>query len=307
MGNKKLNLKYIKKINILFIILIIVLLFGLIIYLNYNNLENFGLDNKNYDNVFILFHLSTGDNFTMYALVRHYQEIYKKVNIFCLYRNRFFVKQLYEKFSNINIIYIDSDYNSHMVPNEYLEKSINNISNYDIVKTGNHNPIFKKYPYFWRNFYTNIDIPYEIRYKYNDINRNKENEENLYKSLIKKYSKNYIFVHDHRNVSYKHYDIRKNVEIDRNNEIPIFHPNWNYYNNIPHQFKNLWSSDLLSDNLLDYCTIIENAQEIHISDSAFSCLCPYLKLDSVKIKNIYTKYDLKDYHKSYNDWNIIKI
>ena len=257
------------------------------------------------ENVVLLFHLSTGDNFTMYALVRHYQELYKNVYIFCLYRNRFFIKQLYEKFSNINIIYIDSNYNSHMVPNEYLENTIKNISNYDIIKTGFHNENFNVHPYFWRNFYTNIGIPYEIRYKYIDINRNKENEENLYNALIKKYAKNYIFVHDHRNISYIHYDIRQNVEINRDNETPIFHPNWNYYNDSPHQFYNLWSSDLSSDNLLDYCTIIENAQEIHISDSSFSCLCPYLNLDNVKIKKIYTKYNVRNYHNSYDNWDII--
>lgn len=42
------------------------------------------------------FHISTGDNFTMYASVCHYAKIYKKVIIFALFRNRYTITQLYK-------------------------------------------------------------------------------------------------------------------------------------------------------------------------------------------------------------------
>jgi hypothetical protein len=132
-----------------------------------------------------------------------------------------------------------------------------------------------------------------------------ENELKLYNLLINKYSNNYIFVHDHRHISYNHFSVRHNVEINKEIDYPIFHPNFNYYiDNIDNKYYDLWSVNLLSDNLLDYCMIIENAKEIHISDSAFSCLCPYLNLNNVNSKNIYTCYDIKDYHTSYDNWNI---
>ena len=51
--------------------------------------------------------------------------------------------------------------------------------------------------------------------------------------------------------------------------------------------------------------IIENATEIHITDSAFSCLCPYLDLSKVEKKCIYTKYDYVNYHNSFKDWIIL--
>ena len=51
--------------------------------------------------------------------------------------------------------------------------------------------------------------------------------------------------------------------------------------------------------------IIENATEIHITDSAFSCLCPYLDLSKVIKKVIYTGYDCVNYHNSFKDWIII--
>jgi hypothetical protein len=116
----------------------------------------------------------------------------------------------------------------------------------------------------------------------------------------------YIFTHDHRHVNYNHFNIRKNVIINQNNNHMIFHPNINYYNT-EHEYYNLWDMILLSDNILDYCKIIENATEIHITDSVFCCICPYLDLSNVKIKCVYTdsNYDLINYHESFSDWHVI--
>jgi hypothetical protein len=256
------------------------------------------------ENCMIIFHLGTGDNFTMYALVMYYQKIYENVYIFCLYRNRFTVKQLYEKFDNIHVIILDPGYNVFRVPDEIISTYKNKINDCDLILTGISNPYWppKNQP-FWRAFYTDINIPYEIRYQYNDISRNNNHEIKLYNDVIGRYGSNYIFVHDHRSANYKHYDPRKNVEIDKNGELPIFHPNFNYYeDNINHKFYDLWDNKLLSDNLLDYCLLIENAKEIHITDSSFSCLCPYLNLDKIKIKCIYTNLDMVDYHKNFKNW-----
>ena len=262
-------------------------------------------------NCFIVFHLSTGDNFTMYALICHYQKIYENIYVFSLYRNQNFIKQLYEKFNNINIFIIDDpEYNICTVPEHIFNKYSENIIDYDIIKSGCHNENWYNVDqkYFWRNFYIDLGIPYEIRYEYININRNYEREINLYNSLIKRYGDKYIFIFDHRNIKYQHICQRKNIDININdyNEIPIFHPNFNFYTTIDnHKFLNLWNNDLMSDNILDYGIIIENANEIIINDSSFSCLCPYLNLSQVKKKVIYTNFDYKDYHNSFNNWTII--
>ena len=262
------------------------------------------------DNLFLLFHLSTGDNFTMYAMVLHYQKIYKNVYIFCLYRNHEFITQLYAPYKNIHIFKInDPSYNACVVSRDFFKQCSSDIKNYDTIATGFMNSKWTKegFKNFYMKFYEHIGLDYNIRYlpEYSKINRNIQIESQLYEELIKIYGKTYIFVHDHRNYIYHHKNIRPNVIV--NTDMPIFHPNYNYYNDYPkHKYYSLWNNKFYINNLLNYCTIIENATEIHISDSSFSCLCPYLDLTKVKNKCVYTTLDMKEYHSSFNDWNIVK-
>jgi hypothetical protein len=255
-------------------------------------------------NCIFLFHLSTGDNFTMYAAVRHFQKIYKDVFIFCLYRNRYTVTQLYHPYDNVRIITIDETYNSCVAPPKLIEHFKSEIKNYDLFVTGYHDPNFVG-DRFWEKFYDQLHLPYRMRYDYKDIHRNKERELNLYNAIVSKYGEKYIFLHDHRNIKYKHYHERANVHVE--SDMPVFHPNINYYSDSENNCKyHLWSSEFLSDNLLDYCTLIENATEIHISDSAFSCLTPFLDLKNVKKKCIHTSLDVIGYHDDYINWEIVK-
>lgn len=272
------------------------------------------------ENCIILFHLFTGDNLTMYACIRYYSTKYKKVCIFCLKRCEKFVKQLYEKYSNIKILILPDNYETkklyYNVPLTDLSKYINNIDNYDIIKSGNSFSEdgkiidewdkLNKYGEFWKKFYAQVNLPYEIRYKYTDINRNYKKEIDFYEKIKKIYGEKYIFAQDHLSVNYKHAGrqslLNENII---NNEIPIFHPNINFYRNHKnHKFYNLWNTDLISDNLLDYCTILERAEKIIMIDSSFCCLCVYLNLENVKEKIIYSTLDLIHYHKSFKNWII---
>jgi len=240
----------------------------------------------------------------MYPALRHFQKIYKDIFIFCLYRNRYTIKQLYLPYNNIHFYIIFDD--SHLAPKELINHYKSKLPNCDLFTTGFYDPNFNGSGRFWKTFYDQINLPYKIRYDYEDINRDKEREVKLYNLIISKYGENYIFLHDHRNIKYKHFNERPNVHV--NSDLPIFHPNFNYYNDLENDFKDLWNSEFLSDNLLDYCTLIESASEIHISDSAFSCLVPYLDLQKVNKKCIYTSYnlDIEDYHIKYKNWEIIR-
>ena len=253
-----------------------------------------------------LFHLSTGDNFTMYAAVRHFQKIYKDVFIVCLHRNRLTVTQLYEPYKNVRVIIIDANYNNYVAPPQLIEHFKSQIKDSDLFVTGYHDPNFNGENHFWETFYNQLHLPYSMRYDYEDIHRNKERELNLYNSVISKYGEKYIFVHDHRNIKYTHYSIRANVHIE--SDVPVFHPNINYYSGLDgHGHGHLWNSEFMSDNLLDYCTLIENSTEIHISDSAFSCLMPFLDLKNVKKKCIHTDLlDIHNYHDEFKNWEIVK-
>ena len=108
---------------------------------------------KSKENCIILFHLSTGDNFTMYALILHYQKIYKNVYIFCLFRNKLSVNQLYEKFSNIHIILIEPNYNYGIIPNNLVINLQEKLINYDMIVSGKNIPGWECSLNFWNAFY----------------------------------------------------------------------------------------------------------------------------------------------------------
>lgn len=156
-------------------------------------------------------------------------------------------------------------------------------------------------------FYKQCGLDYNIRYekKYRIINRNYERETILYKKVVEKYGDKYIFVHDHRILDTLFRSNRPNVIVPKI-DIPIFHPNCNYYEAVDknNKYIDLWYN-FISDNLLDYCMIIEKAYAIHISDSSFSCICPYLNLSYIKNKTIYSNLDVIDYDNSFTEWNII--
>ena len=256
----------------------------------------------------VTFHLSTGDNFTCYALVLKTLEKYSNVHIFCLHRNKNFVKQLYEKHNGVIIHILDENYNNCGVPRNEITNLKLLLKNADVIETGHNyngwNNIQLSGNLFWRKFYIQASMNYDIRYDYMTINRNLEKETSLYNDMIKNYGNEYIFVHDHRNMFYKHNCIRKNVIVD--SILPIFHPNTNYYDKNDSKYA-LWDETFYRDNLLDYCTLLENATEIHLSDSSFSCMCVYLDLSKVKKKCIYTSLNYIDYHNSFNDWEIIAV
>jgi alpha(1,3/1,4) fucosyltransferase len=280
-----------------------------------NNIVNNNIVNNDAGKMCIFtFHLSTGDNFTMYASVCHYAKLYKKVIVYALFRNRYTVTQLYEKINNIKVVIIkDQHYNDCIVPEIYIKKCYdyycnrNGIIGIDIIKCGSNVPDFSGY-YFWKVFYKQIGLDYNIRYEndYRMLNRNYERETILYNKVIERYGDKYIFVHDHRFLD-KLFRNSRHTVILPDIDIPIFHPNCNYYEvaDKNNKFINLWYN-FISDNLLDYCMIIEKAYAIHINDSSFSCICPYLNLSHIQDKTMYTTLDVIDYDNSFNEWTIIK-
>ena len=274
------------------------------------------------DNCVLLYHLFTGDILTMYACVSEYANRYKNVYIFSLKRCEKFVKQLYTLHNNIIITVLPENYERdnklyYNVPIEDLSKYLLlKLDEYDLIKTGNSfsrdgkiigewNSI-SHVGEFWKKFYHQAKLDYSIRYKYTDLNRDHERELNLYNKVVERYGDKYIFIHDHGHITYDHKGRKSYLDRDIiSSKIPLFHPNINFYKSKPnHKFHKLWDSSLISDNLLDYCLLIEKAEEINIIDSVFICLAPYLDLSNVKVKKVKSKLNLKDYDKRLSDWKV---
>jgi len=261
----------------------------------------------------IIPHLSLGDILIINAIIRYYSSIYKNVYFICKKIN---IKSMINIFSdNINIIPIYIDIVEDIIPdNHYIYERY---KDYTMIKIGMHNYnwyvtksniIVGNLPYmFFKTFYQQLDLNYDMRYNLEKINRNYEDEVKFYNNVMKKYDK-YIFIHDNKidNNKIDNNKIDNNIiyieNIDKN--IPIFHPNINYYDEIS-IYHDKWLN-IISDNILDYCKIIENAEEIHLIFSSFLNLCMYLDLSKVKKKYIYTNIiNIKDLHKNMHDWNII--
>lgn len=245
----------------------------------------------------IIGHLSLNDLFIINGIINYYTTLYNKVYFLCKKKD---YKSMLNCFLNNNLvipIYIDID--SNVLPLDH--KILKNNNNCDIIKMGIHNEnwhslksdfIIGNYPYlYFKTFYEQLNLDYEIRYNYEKIYRDTFREKKFYNKIMEKYNNQYIFL----------YGIKEN---DVLSDIPIFNPYKNYYNKYS-KFYDHWKGEI-SDNIFDYCKIIENSYEIHISFSDFLGLSIFLDLSNVKSKYLYTDItNIKDLHKNLNNWNIM--
>ncbi len=105
---------------------------------------------------------------------------------------------------------------------------------------------------FYENFYTQLNLPFSLFSHEISFPRDKDREQEIFEKAIPvEHRNNYVFTH---NVM-----IRENEYKD----VFVYDPN--------RQLREPWGG-VLSDNVIDYSTIIENAKEIRIMDSSFSCL-----------------------------------
>ena len=222
----------------------------------------------------IISHLLLRDLLTVNAIVIYLSSIYNLVYFVCDKKYYKSINQIYCENNRIKPIYIDCSID--------IADIFNKFKNTRIFQIGQNNPNWQSlcsklilenmsYNYF-KIFYKQLDLDYDIRYKYEHIYRNKEREDNFYKKYI---SSKYIFIND---------------KISIKNATTSF-----YYNNEK------------SDNILDYCSVIEAAEEIHVLHDEFFSLCVFLDLSKIK-KYIHTNIaNIKDFHKSLHDWTIVSL
>lgn len=259
-------------------------------------------------------HLGCGDMLTMNGAVRKLLLDYEKIIVVCKKAYTETVRQMYSDENKIEIYPIEKDYGAVADKNDIIYSNNNyeyKFIGFNDVKTFNEPNI----PFFIL-FYKQLGFDYTDKVKYEKINRNYLIEDEIYKKFKKVYGEKYIFTHDHKG-AINHYNNRTFINVKDNiNNLPIFHPNINYYEDITienrEQFLSLWSekwNSTVYNSILNYCKIIENATEIHIRDSCFSCLCPFLDLSKVKRKVVYS-YDLDKptwikYSNIYEDWEVV--
>jgi hypothetical protein len=324
----------------------------------------------------IVSHLSIGDQFIINGIVRYFSLKYSKIYLLCKRSNLKSIISIYS--DNNSIIPISVDTNNYMIDNDHYIFDL--YKDCDIIKIGifnnnwyiyKSNFIIQNLPYlFFETFYKQLNLEYNLRYKFEKIYRNYKREEYYFNKIMEKYIINdskYIFIHDEnnsilKNITENNCNINRSslrfsrentmnlskqsedkelfsrenimnlskqsedkelfsrentmnlskqlldkelfsgtiVEENTSNNISIFHPNYNYYPK--------YCNGIISDNITDYCKILENSYEIHVIFSSFFNLCTFLDLSKVTKKYIYTNIaNIKDLHINLKDWNIIPI
>ena len=268
-----------------------------------NNLIHSYNNKKINDKCLLIGQLSLGDLFILNGLIKYYENIYENVILLCNRKNYKNMQHIFKDSNTINIICSEEKIQDH---NHYIYSKYDD---YDIIKLGDNNDNWNKCRSqllinnlslsFFITYYTQLDIDYDIRYKFEKIYRNIEEEKLFYEKVMNNYNNKYIFIHNCENFN-------DNFQINNTNNYPIFHPNVNYYDYYSDLKYNKYWNGIISDNICDYCKIIENSTEIHVTFSSFFNLCMFLDLSKVKEKYIYTKItNIKDMHKNLNSWKII--
>lgn len=260
------------------------------------------------NNCYIIIHQGIGDLFNSIGIINYYEEKYDKIFILLSTQlNLNIMKAIFYNKKNIVLKipeFIDYQRTSH--PNTCINCMTNGNSkccprdsnkkcmyiNYDqcdgdIIKIGsfNNSNQWEKYRKDKFSFahafylYDNLDISLRINkfIIYND----KNNEINVYNKFIKKYSNKYILIHE---------DLSRNLKINRdkitNKNIPIVNLN------------------RISNDYVDYITVIKNAHEIHLIDSSWSVFIYLLTIKEIQNIPVYLN---ESYFKSKGrDINIYK-
>lgn len=195
------------------------------------------------------YHQGLGDQIICSGAVREYCKKYTRVGIYCFPRNYPSISFMYRDLTNLRI---------HVV-NSYAEKY--RFRFFNVFRFGNDHydtvRIIDSYDQesgllFERQIYTAAGVDLEKKWENFFVVRDSEREKTLFKKA--RLSTPYIFVHD---------DARYPLDPTRiSSPLPLFRPD-----------------PKLTDNMFDYCGIIEHANEIHVIDSSFmflvDCL-PYM-------------------------------
>jgi hypothetical protein len=232
--------------------------------------------------------------FEINGIIRYYSNIYDEIYVVC--KNNYYNSACNIFLDNKKIIILSLDIQDEIINNDHyiFDYYKNNIINL-ILDNSND-----KHYHIGKNYYNKANLDYSLRYRYEKINRNHIFENKFYEKIMKKYNNNYIFINDYTSYNYK--------KINIYSKLPIYHPKINYYEDDKYSnFYDYWNNES-SDNILDYCKILENAYEIHLAYNEFFCLANFLNLYNVKNKYIYTDIvNIKDYYENLKDWKIIYV
>lgn len=222
--------------------------------------------------ILLYHHLGLGDHIMCHGIVREYCKKYEQVAIFSYPHNYTSVSFMYRDLSNITIIKGDDAFARKFISDNASKSGKNR---YDKI-------IFLGFQFLDRHsgvplekqFYQIAEVPLEKKWDNFFVKRDIMSEQSLFEQVA--LDDKYVFLHE---------DLARNYKINRkkiSNKYAIFVP-----------------EKKLTENIFDYCTIIEKAKEIHVIDSSFMFLIDCLKYDNPEQKLYIHRYSREN-----NEWQL---
>lgn len=210
----------------------------------------------------IYHHLGLGDTIICNGIINNYSDKLDALYIFSKPKFLSSVKFLYRYNYKVNVIPADDNEASVIFKHITTDFKL-------LLGFGELEKIIKEYNLnFDEAFYKLAGLNFERRFTDFYLVRDYQRESYFLNNQIKN-NQEYIFLHD---------DPSRNLIIDRNyiknKNLPIITPD-----------------NSITDNIFDYCKIIENASEIHVMDSSFKNLAESLniKTDQLYYHTTYIK------------------
>jgi hypothetical protein len=205
---------------------------------------------------YIYHHLGLGDHIICNGLVRKLINSSENYTMFVKPHNRKTVEFMYRDLQNLSFMEFDD-----WQVNEFFSK--NNIPDKDKIIAGFYtHPDSKS---FEESFYLQNNLPISTRWENFYVERNYDSEKKLFDKFNVKENE-YVFIHDDKN---RGYVIDENLVVNKN--LKIIRPVHGY-----------------TDNVFDYCYLMEHSLESHFIDSSFRLI-----FDGMKLRNTNIFYHIK--------------
>lgn len=206
----------------------------------------------------VLTHLGMGDQITCNGLVRELYKRHSKLYVYCKLKYFYSIEFMYRDLPNIRVLPMEEK-GAHDFVQHYNIKNF-----YNIGFRPTHEMLMgcKTEITVEKSFYQQANVNFDKKWESFYVERDSVREDALFKELI---PNQYIFFHD---------DIPRQQIIDHNRvkdkSLPIYR-----------------ASPNITNNIFDYCKIIENAKEIHVIESCMMFLIDLVFQKSFENKDIF--------------------
>jgi hypothetical protein len=248
-------------------------------------------------NAIVLTHLGMGDMICINPAIIYFSKKYKNVYIFC--KSKYFQNciKMYEDVDNINIIKLNDIANN----NEYRERmDIDNFIDqfdikYDLLSCGIYKKSRHKFVSIPDNFYKDLGLELNIYEEYFSLPKSVY-ENTYFDSIIKNY--NYVFIHGKTSTL----DYTKQISSYIKSDVLMLNPSGNLYPE-EHEYYSIAKS-VVDLPFFDYVPLIQNALEVHMIGSSFSCLSKFIATPKTK-KYLHNYNNCGISAQFFDGWNII--